>query len=1319
MALLTNVKGFHTTPGIYQKETEMRATRESIGGITSLGLVGETLQGPAFTPIFIDNWRNFVNVFGGTSTEQYSGSKYPRYELPYIAQDYLPESQQLYVTRVLGLSGYNAGKAWLIRAIGSGEGHNMLVGVIRSRGRYVETLGLPKYSDDVVLSGQIEKNVQYVVGRKDQTSDEPLSDSLTCGVVYNGVRYGLGQKFFGTHISIFTNLCEDDLAVYGYCGTSYQYDTFDWDVDEVYISTAGETAANFTCGLAGTFENTDAYGVPCTPIDFGTFKLVCKLKGESPKYIAYTVSLNPGSSDYIYNVLGGTAQGTTPIFIEELYDVALQNLVVKKSTDPVNYIEGILIGKAIAKQPAGVPEVLYNGLVGQGYEETIIPKFRPVNGILTIPNHSLDANNNGERYLYTKEESIITDFFRGETIEHSQIIDPKEDNGKIFVVRRTLNPGGGMDYNYHWLGEQLVNTPTDKITGETESSVFVINENLFYEIVDLSGGTNDIAKAEVELTPGVVMEILVEKGGLGYDSDKIFIKISGPTLGEDTDKQAAAGDIIVDDDGKIIKISVRNGGSGYQLVENIDIMFIGEEVEETEEPDEDKVIFINGVKYHLVDDNHTGDNKAELSYTVGASIKEIKITNHGGSGYKSKPYVFVEHPENGTPAIAEAVIKEESVVEINIINPGSGFIPGEEYEVKIGNDINVIQRVIGNISDYMEPYRTPVTPWVVSQMMGNFSINEVKKLFRFFTISDGTNANTLYKISIQNINPATLNFDVVVRDFYDNDGSAKPLEIFKSCNLNPASSGYILNRIGDVNGSTIQRSSFIMVEVADNDTIKYAIPCGFLGYPVRYLGSNVQKPQLAYNTQVYEGMKPKRQYFGLSDLTGIDTDIFSYKGRSAYTDGYYTDGFHLDSRISNCNTIVDGENPNVDCTGTNADLHTKGVFTWQTPPLEMKGSEDEPPMISTAEDVLGTIYEDMNMRKFTVCFYGGYDGWDPYRTIRTTSDNFKRNKYRGRISGVSGAGSRFSVLHDDYGIPAGGITSDFYAFWAGYETMANPFATPINVFATPGIDYVNDTLLYKEALDVVERDYNQKTIYIVTTPDKPSGANDNPANMYSALDVVGNLEVAETDSSYTATYYPWCQYYDMAENKAIFLPITKDIIKLMTQIDNTSYSWYPAAGINNGQIDCIGPRKILKMEETDALTASRINPVVKFSKQGVYSWGQKNLKVSYDGDREPLTRIGVRRMMIRMKELVEHANRGLLFTPNDMTTANKFKSNTSTILNDVRTNRGISDYRIEVDNSVEARENRTLPAKIWIKPNSMLEYIEIEWVITQQGMEMV
>ena len=77
---------------------------------TTLGLVGETLKGPA---IFIEDMGKFRQRLGGLSYEKYSDGTL-RYQLPYVANSYLSESSQLWVTRVLGLSGYDAGKAWAI-----------------------------------------------------------------------------------------------------------------------------------------------------------------------------------------------------------------------------------------------------------------------------------------------------------------------------------------------------------------------------------------------------------------------------------------------------------------------------------------------------------------------------------------------------------------------------------------------------------------------------------------------------------------------------------------------------------------------------------------------------------------------------------------------------------------------------------------------------------------------------------------------------------------------------------------------------------------------------------------------------------------------------------------------------------------------------------------------------------------------------------------------------------------------------------------------------------------------------------------------------
>jgi hypothetical protein len=54
-------------------------------------------------------------------------------------------------------------------------------------------------------------------------------------------------------------------------------------------------------------------------------------------------------------------------------------------------------------------------------------------------------------------------------------------------------------------------------------------------------------------------------------------------------------------------------------------------------------------------------------------------------------------------------------------------------------------------------------------------------------------------------------------------------------------------------------------------------------------------------------------------------------------------------------------------------------------------------------------------------------------------------------------------------------------------------------------------------------------------------------------------------------------------------------------------------------------------------------------------------------------------------------------------------------MENIRSNRGISDFRIEVNDTVESRERRELPAKIYFKPYNALEYIVIDFILTPEG----
>ena len=372
------------------------------------------------------------------------------------------------------------------------------------------------------------------------------------------------------------------------------------------------------------------------------------------------------------------------------------------------------------------------------------------------------------------------------------------------------------------------------------------------------------------------------------------------------------------------------------------------------------------------------------------------------------------------------------------------------------------------------------------------------------------------------------------------------------------------------------------------------------------------------------------------------------------------------------------------------------------------------PRIGDEDTMVNTIYEDKRYRKFTVAFYGGWDGWDYYRTSRSIGDDYRYQKYRGNINLISGEGVNFNVLKEPekYGFDAADkcLNSDFYAYLYGIRQFANPKTIDINVLATPGIDYVNNPTLVGEVIDMVENE-RADSVYVVTTPDKPFGAGDTESEMYTPDDAVWNLEDSEIDSNYTCTYYPNVKYYDSDNNVYVYLPPTKDVVRNFAYTDNVAFPWYASSGWSRGILDGVRPKKNLKLEEQDTLYAGRLNFVNTFAQDGMRIWGDKNLQVR----ESQMNRISKRRLLLRIRKLCSIACIGLLFDPNDNTTKQAFESAITPILDNIMSNRGITDWRMEIDDSVEARDRLELPAKIYIKPTPNLEYITLDFIITPQG----
>ena len=216
---------------------------------------------------------------------------------------------------------------------------------------------------------------------------------------------------------------------------------------------------------------------------------------------------------------------------------------------------------------------------------------------------------------------------------------------------------------------------------------------------------------------------------------------------------------------------------------------------------------------------------------------------------------------------------------------------------------------------------------------------------------------------------------------------------------------------------------------------------------------------------------------------------------------------------------------------------------------------------------------------------------------------------------------------------------------------------------------------------------------------------------YDAESAVANLEMQEINTSYAATYYPWVKYYDSVNKKYINLPATKDVVRNFAYTDNVSQPWFASAGMSRGPVDCVKATRFTRQDEEDLLYEGLINPVKTFAADGVKIWGNKTM---YQ-EETPLNRINVRRLMIRVKDLVKSAATQLIFEQNDNTVDAQFRSIVEPILANVKQNRGISDFKIKTDTSAEARDRKELPAAIHVKPIGCLEYIPITFTIYPEG----
>jgi hypothetical protein len=670
----------------------------------------------------------------------------------------------------------------------------------------------------------------------------------------------------------------------------------------------------------------------------------------------------------------------------------------------------------------------------------------------------------------------------------------------------------------------------------------------------------------------------------------------------------------------------------------------------------------------------TGSPLSNFTLTgVGASVTEkfdfnLDVTS---SNYIAKAMGF-KNSDTKSNMWVEAVYPD-------LIRKAS--VEGGIYDIK-----GIIQLDTQIFKNYKAQYTNPETPYIVSEINGS----SVSRLFKFISYSDGDSANKEIKIAIENINPTTKEFDVIVRDYNDTDSNPSILERFGRCVLDPLSNNFIMRKIGGVysdaetNFLEDARSAYIYVNVNVSAPIN-SIPCGFEGYLFRNYSatntgsSSAKTPSMTYKKTYASTDKTLKTYLGISEKAfdtsstkglSINDDLFRYLGAldsaSSYTK---TKGFHLDSGATGNYSSS---------TGTNIGEFEVGAGT-----------------ISNTASVASGVYQDANKRKFVLVPYGGFDGWD------VNYENF-----RGRMltSSFAQGGADAAIFN------VGDLKSDYNAYLEAYQIYEDTERTPINLFSTPGIDWSNNTNLVEDVLEIIE-EIRQDALYIIDAPD--SNLNDTPTVVAGSY--ADDLDNAGLDSSYAATYVPWIKRKDADSNTNIYIPPTGEILKAMALADRTSFIWFATAGLNRGGLpNARDVRKTFKESDRDTLYLGRLNPIVKFSNNtpGIFIYGQKTLQVADS----KLDRIDVRRLLLYAKQIISAQARLYLFEPNDETLASSFISESNKKLKVIQDNRGLQTFRVRLDNSLntaESRDRNEIYFVIELLPIGAVEFIGLTFVVNK------
>jgi hypothetical protein len=349
--------------------------------------------------------------------------------------------------------------------------------------------------------------------------------------------------------------------------------------------------------------------------------------------------------------------------------------------------------------------------------------------------------------------------------------------------------------------------------------------------------------------------------------------------------------------------------------------------------------------------------------------------------------------------------------------------------------------------------------------------------------------------------------------------------------------------------------------------------------------------------------------------------------------------------------------------------------------------------------------------KFTTLMQGGWDGVNIL-----DRDARRMNDKAASFDGGASATYKSPGFNQNFaGVAKSNSTVASYL--KAIDVMSDPLTVNVNILAVPGIrdEYVTEYTMNKI------REYGL-SYYVMDIPAYDDDQNrlfDDSVTRPNVDVTISKFDSRTLDNNYTGVYFPDVVIEDAFNRRKVKVPASVAALGALAFNDRVKFPWFAPAGFDRASLDFVtnvGVR--LNVSDRDSLYDSRINPIATFPRLGYVIYGQKTLQVS----KSALDRVNVRRLLLEVKRIIVGIAQKLVFEQNTPGVRNRFVSDATLQLGLIQAAAGVEAFQVvmnETNNSQDDIDNNKLNGKIIVVPTRVIEYIAIDFIITNSGIQFV